>query len=132
LMESPVCQETLESLDPQVTRHILEDWELRWQQALVMRNQQDRWPCCQGPGEKLVQEDLLGRMASLVTLDHKDPLGMLVILVRWGLLGHGDLRALQGSREKMVKRENQEMQENRDFLAQRELEDFLGHLDLRD
>lgn len=132
MTESRVCQETRESQVPQDTRHILEAWGLRWPEASGMPNQPARWPWCQGRGGKQEHEVPLGPMGSLGTLDPKDPLEMLVIPVKWDLLGQEDRRALQGSLVKTVKRENQETPERWDSLGQREQEDFPGHLGLLD
>jgi len=83
-------------------------------------------------GEKLEQEDLLGKMVHLVKLEDKDLLEMLAILDIWVILAKEDLRALQGNQVKMVKQAKQEILEKWDSLDQRDLEGFQVHLGLLD
>jgi len=83
-------------------------------------------------GEKLEQEDLLGKMVHLVKLEDKDLLEMLAILDIWVILAKEDLRALQGNQVKMVKQAKQEILEKWDSPDQRDLEGFQVHLGLLD
>lgn len=81
-------------------------------------------------GERLEQEGLLGQMAHLVKLDHKDLLEKLAIQGIWVHLGKGDLRVLQGSQGKMEKQEKQETLEKLDSLDHQDPEDFQVRLGL--
>lgn len=71
-------------------------------------------------------------METLAILDRKDPMGKLVIQVTWVNLDKGDLKGHQESRVKTEKQGKLEIQERWDSLDHRELEDFQGHLGLRD
>lgn len=83
-------------------------------------------------GESLEQGDLLGHLAHLVNLDHKDLLEMLATQDIWVHPVKGDQRGHQGKQGKMEKRAKQETLErldSQDHRAPGVSPALPGHLD---